>query len=130
MWCSKLQMQIALSTTEAEYIALSQSLRDTIPLMQLLEEIKSHGHRTLSMTPKVHCKAFEDNTGAIELACLPKMHPCTKHINVVYHHFRDYVCTGQITVETIKSTDQIADILTKPLAQNLFQKLHKQMLHW
>jgi hypothetical protein len=91
MWSSKLQTQIALSTTEAEYIALLQSLRDTIPLMQLLQEFKSKGFPTVSTVPKVHCKAFEDNSGALELARLPKLRPRTKHINVVYHHFRDFV---------------------------------------
>jgi hypothetical protein len=91
IWSSKLQTQIALSTTEAEYIALSQSLRDTIPLMQLLHEFKNKGFNVVSVVPRVHCKAFEDNSGALELARLPKLRPRTKHNNIVYHHFRDYV---------------------------------------
>jgi hypothetical protein len=130
MWSSKLQTQIALSTTEAEYIALSQSLRDTIPLMQLLQEFKSKGFHTVSTVPKVHCKAFEDNSGALELARLPKLRPRTKHINVVYHHFRDFVRKGLIEICPITTTEQISDLLTKPLSQNSFLHLRKKLLHW
>jgi hypothetical protein len=130
IWSSKLQTQIALSTTEAEYIALSQSLRETIPLMQLLEEFKGRGYPVVSTKPRVHCKAFEDNSGALELARLPKMRPRTKHINVVYHHFRDFVRKGLIEICPIKTTEQIGDILTKPLSQNSFLYLRKKLLHW
>lgn len=83
IWSSKLQTQIALSTTKAEYIALSQFLRDTIPLMQLLQEFKDKGFSTVSVIPKVHCKAFEDNSGTLELAKVPKLRPRTKHINIM-----------------------------------------------
>ena len=130
IWASKLQSQIALSTTEAEYLALSQALRDTIPVMELLQEIKGKGFKTLSTSPRVFCKAFEDNTGALELVRLPKMRPRTKHINVVVHHFRDYVRKGLISIYPIESVKQIADIFTKPLDQNAFLFLRKKLLGW
>ena len=64
LWCSKLQTEIALSTAESEYIALSTALRDVIPLMQLLTElnciIEIH-----NPAPKVSCKVFEDNESCI-----------------------------------------------------------------
>jgi hypothetical protein len=119
-----------LSTTEAEYIALSQSLRDTIPIIQLLHEFKNNGFNVVSVVPRVHCKAFEDNSGALELARLPKLRPRTKHINIVYHHFRDFVRRGLIEVVPIKSSKQIGDLLTKPLSQNSFLYLRKKLLHW
>ena len=78
LWTSKLQTQIALSTTKAEYISLSESLCSTIPLMNLITEIKFHGHNIVSKASCVHCKAFEDNSGALELAHLPKLGPRTK----------------------------------------------------
>ena len=130
IWTSKLQAQIALSTTEAEYIALSQSLRDVIPMMQLLREVREQGYTTCSAVPRVHCKCFEDNAGALELAKTPKMRPRTKHINLTYHHFRDHVRNGDIKLYPISSNDQIADIFTKPLAQNLFLKLRSKLLKW
>jgi hypothetical protein len=98
--------------------------------MQLLEEFKGRGYPVVSTKPRVHCKAFEDNSGALELARLPKMRPRTKHINVVYHHFRDFVRKGLIEICPIKTTEQIGDILTKPLSQNSFLYLRKKLLHW
>ena len=127
IWGSKLQTQIALSTTEAEYIALSQALRDAIPIMNL--EIKSKGFDIYSKTPRVYCNAFEDNNGALELARTPKMRARTKHINLVYHHFRDYV-SRLIHVLPIDTKEQIADIFTKPLDSTTFKKLRTLMLQW
>ena len=130
LWASKLQTQIALSTTEAEYIALSQALRETIPIMNLLKEMRKKGFYSDKVKPIVHCKAFEDNSGALELANVPKMRPRTKHINNVYHHFREHVRKGLITIQAISTENQLADLLTKPLAQNLFQKLRKSITGW
>ncbi len=117
IWNSKLQMQVALSTTEAECIALSQSLRNVIPIMQLLEEMKSHGFEVICTSPHVFCKTFEDNSGALELAHLPKLRPNTKHINVCYHHFCEHVRKGLIKIFLINTEHKIANALTKPLAQ-------------
>jgi hypothetical protein len=129
-WSSKLQTQIALSTTEAEYIALSQALRDLIPIMNLLLELKEHGLPIISEVPRVHCKAFEDNSGALELARLPKLRPRTKHINLVYHHFRQHVRDGLISIFPIETEDQLGDIFTKPLPQNAFLKHRKKLLRF
>ena len=63
---SKLQTEIALSTTEAEYIALSQSTREVIPFMEFLKEISQVFDIHLP-TPKVYCKMFEDNESCISL---------------------------------------------------------------
>ena len=73
IWSSKLQTTIALSTTEAEYIALSSALCDVIYVMQLLNELISFGIKIPMSTPTVRCKVFEDNMGAIELAHAPKL---------------------------------------------------------
>ena len=126
-WTSKLQSTISLSSTEAEYVSLSHSMRETIPLMGTIAEITRKGFDVKCRLPRVHCKAFEDNLGAIELAKLPKIRPRTKHINVTYHHFREFVRKGLIKLFPIKTEDQIADLLTKPLPQNQFQKLRKRI---
>jgi hypothetical protein len=67
-WASKLQSQVALSTTEAEYIAMSQSLRDVIPIMGLVQEMRERNFQVICTAPYVHCKVFEDNSGALKLA--------------------------------------------------------------
>jgi hypothetical protein len=72
-WASKLQSQVALSTTEAEYIAMSQALRDVIHIMGLLQEMREQDFKVLCTKPYVYCKVFEDNSGALKLARLPKL---------------------------------------------------------
>jgi hypothetical protein len=68
----------------------------------------------------VHCKAFEDNSGALEMAKTHKLRPRTKYINVKYHHFRAHV-DKTITIHKIDTKDQLADGLTKPLDVIAFQ---------
>ena len=130
IWGSRLQTEIALSTTEAEYIALSTALRETIPLINLLQELKDMKFIDEAKAPIIHCKAFEDNSGALELAKSPKMRPRTKHINIKYHHFRSYVSSGAITLHKVSTENQIADIFTKPLSYPLFSKLRTTLLRW
>jgi hypothetical protein len=65
---------------------------------------------------------FEDNQGAVKLANVPKMHPKTKHINIKYHFFRQYVQDGTLQVQHIPGEDQLADSFTKPLDVMTFVK--------
>jgi hypothetical protein len=121
-WASKFQSQVELSTTKAEYIAMSQALKDIIPITGLLQEMGEQDFKVLCTKPYAYCKIFEDNSGALELARFPKLCPRTKHINVCYHHFREHVGKGLIKIFPVDTKDQIADALTKPLAQNDFQR--------
>ena len=130
LWCSKLQTQVTLSTTEAEYVSLSHSLREVIPLINLLKEMEKLEICTISDTPNIFCKAFEDNSGALELAKSPKMRPRTKHINLAYHHFREHVRLRIIQLFPITTDLQLADIFTKPLPRDLFEKFRKQIMGW
>jgi hypothetical protein len=101
---------------------MSQALHDVIPVMNLLQEMREWEFQVICNEPYVYCKVFEDNSGALELARLPKLRPRTKHINVCCHHFRKHVRKGLIKIFPINTKDQIADVLTKPLAQNIFQR--------
>jgi hypothetical protein len=74
----------------------------------------------ISNLPDIHCRLFEDNSGAQELVTAPKMRPRTKHINVKYHHFRSYVERKLISIKKAASEHQLADSLTKLLAKELF----------
>ena len=129
LWASKLQTEIALSTAEAEYIALSSAMRDVIPLMQLLTEI-SVILPIYNPDPKVKCKVFEDNESCIAMAKAQKFTPRTKHISIKYHHFRSYVDRGAVSIEHISTTEQIADIFTKPLTEQPFTYLRKKLCGW
>ena len=123
--------EVALSTAEAEYAAISMSLRDVIFLMQLLEETKIElGWQTSENVPKVHCKLFEDNSGALEMARLPKMRPRTKHICVKMHHFREYVRKGLVSINKIPTQYQLGDIATKAQPEALFVSQRESILQW
>eukprot|EP00957_Ditylum_brightwellii_P208164 15356130-Ditylum_brightwellii.AAC.1 len=86
------------------------------------KEIKDRGIADANTVPEVHYKCFEDNLGALEFAKLPKMQPHTKHINLVWHHFWDYIRRKLTHVIAIKSEDQPVDIMTKSVEQNGFVK--------
>eukprot|EP00978_Attheya_sp_CCMP212_P025361 scaffold81422_cov35-Attheya_sp.AAC.1 len=68
VWKSQLQTEIALSTTESEYTGLSYAFRSAIPIIQQLEEMKNFGFPIRTAKTKVHCKVFEYNYGALEIA--------------------------------------------------------------
>ena len=72
-WSSKLQTLTVLLTMVAEYILLSSALRDQIPIIQLMKEVIKQGIDVKLVPPHVHCMAFEDNGGAVELVWLPKI---------------------------------------------------------
>jgi hypothetical protein len=129
-WASKMQTEIALSSTEAEYIALSQAMKEVIPIMWLLDEAHEMGVLVMNHQPRVMCKVFEDNAGAIEIANVPKIRPRTKHLNIKYHHFREEVKKGTISVYHVGTKEQVADIFTKALDEGLFTKFRKRIMGW
>jgi len=129
-WASKMQTEVALSSTESEYIGLSHTLRNVIPLIELMKELQGLHEGFMKKHPRVHCKLFEDNSGAIELAKVPKIRPRTKHINIKYHHFRQYVATEQVEILKIDTKDQPADMLTKPVDQSTLEKHRLMVMGW
>ncbi len=126
---SKLQTEIALSTAKAEYIVLSSSLREVIPLMTVMDELNKVFPLLMKM-PKFYCKVWEDNQSCIAMATSQKFTPRTKHIALKYHHFKGYVKSGQIQINYIHTERQQADILTKPVRTDLFQKLRYMLMGW
>ena len=129
-WKSQLQTEIALSSTESEYTGLSYALRETIPIMELLKEMKANGIKVRSTKPKVHCRVFEDNSGALEIAKVHKFRPRTKHLNNRLHHFRDRVNRGEISIHPISTHHQCGDYLTKPLNEELHVRHRKVVQGW
>ena len=101
---------------KAEYIALPHSMREAIPMMTLLRELRSVLPETKSET-KIHYTKFEENNGCAYLVRCLKMFPRTKHIALKCHHFRLKVKQGLVTVERIDTSDQISDALTKALVK-------------
>jgi hypothetical protein len=128
-WSSKLQTEIALSTAEAEYIALSSALREVIPLMTVMDELNEVFPLQMN-TPDFFCKVWEDNQSCISMATSQKFTPRTKHIALKYHHFKQYVESGRIKINYVHTEQQQADILTKPVRVDLFPKLRYMLMGW
>ena len=107
-WMAKKQSTVALSTTEAEYIALTQATKESIWIQRTLLEL---GRNT-----KDGNVIHEDNQGAIALAHNPEFHARTKHIDIQYHFVRNCVQDGRIQLRYCPTMNMVADQLTKPLA--------------
>ncbi len=131
IWGSKVMQEGTLSTDEAEYGAISMSLRYVIFLMQLIEETaKELKWETSKTVPKVHGKLFEDKSGALEMARLPKMRPRTKHLCVKMHQFREHVRKGKVSILKIPTRFQLGDIATKARPEALFVSQRESLLQW
>ena len=95
--------------------------------------MQQHGCGLTATTPHLHCRVFEDNSGAVELASSvknPKMRPRTRHINTKYHHFRSKVQDGTISIHQVSTEEMLADILTKVCNEEIHTKLRKQLMGW
>ena len=114
-WLSKKQATVALSTAEAEYVALSAATQEAIWLRRLLTDVGE------SLEDPVVIN--EDNQGAIAMAKNPVGHARTKHIDIRYHFVREGVQNGAIILKYVATDEMIADILTKPLPKHPFEKL-------
>ena len=131
LWASKLQTEIALSTLHAEYVALSQSLRDLLPIKELVIELLG-GMGVDSRRLKFISKStiYEDNNGAIRVATCPKLTPTSKFIAVKYHWFRQHVESGSFHIVKVESSKQLADIFTKGLQGEKFLAIRMLLCGW
>lgn len=108
-WRSKKQQTISLSSSEAEYKAASDSCREALLLRSVLRELK--------LRPESAIPLYVDNEGAEALAKNPTHHSRTKHIHTRYHFVRECVQQGNVKIGHVKSSDMLADLLTKPLGK-------------
>lgn len=127
---SKMQTLVALSTTEAEYIALSSALREVIGILNLLNELKERKFAFNHSIPTVKCRVFEDNQSCIAIATDHRTRPRTKHLSVRLHHFRSHILNKTISIEHVSTKEQLADMFTKPLARPQFEKLRDRLMGW
>lgn len=118
-WFSTKQKSVALSTTEAEYVAASEAIKELIWLKRLLGEIAPNIDRVPSF--------YMDNQSAIKIVKNPELHKRTKHIDVRYHFIRERYEWKEFKLEYVSSNEQIADIFTKALARNKFEFFRNEM---
>jgi hypothetical protein len=117
LWASKMQTEIALSTMEAEYIALSTSCRDLFPLIDKLTELTTALNVMFQSGSHMHVRIHEDNAGTLTLGKLEprRKTPRSKHYAVKYHWFREHLIPRNIELVKIASVNQLGDIFTKGL---------------
>lgn len=115
-WCSRRQHSVSLSTTEAEYVAVCEAAKKIMWLVRLYGEIG-----LLDFVPVL----LIDNASAIKVAKNPQFHRRTKHIDVQFHYVRERVQRGELMIEHVRSKDQTADILTKPIPNVQFRRLRQ-----
>eukprot|EP00965_Chrysotila_dentata_P111128 3672789-Pleurochrysis_carterae.AAC.1 len=111
-WSSKKQAAVALSSCEAEIVAASEAAKEAVYLRSLVAELGSPATEPTSLAL--------DKTSAIDLAYNPEHHPLSKHIDRRHFFVREKLESLELTVPFVKSTDNLADFFTKPLAPRLF----------
>jgi hypothetical protein len=117
-WCKK-QVTVALSSVEAEYMALSDATRETLYVVNLLSEF-------FPIDKPVPIRV--DNKGAGFIAENNINNKMTKHIDVRYHFVRYYIAKKLIELFHVPTAENIADIFTKALPPEVFKKLCKMLL--
>ncbi|KAJ1275119.1 hypothetical protein BS78_05G112200 [Paspalum vaginatum] len=118
-WQSQKHKIVALSTCEAEYISGAAAACHGVWLRRLLEEIT--GQAVAAPILRI------DNKSAIELAKSPVFHNCRKHIDIKFHFIRDCVERKQVILEQVGTDQQLADVFTKPLGKQRFEKMKIQV---
>jgi hypothetical protein len=114
IWKSKQQRSVTLSSTEAEYVAVSEVCTEISFAKQVLE--------FLGMKVELPITVYVDNKGAIFLANNATTGQRTKHIDIRHHYIREHVENGIVVIRFVRSDDNDADLMTKNTSQRLYKK--------
>ncbi|MGH3053429.1 MAG: reverse transcriptase domain-containing protein [Gaiellaceae bacterium] len=129
VWKSQLQTAISMSTLEAEYIALSSSVRTLIPTRRLLEETVKRIGLSQELIDSIDCVVHEDNNGALTLARDQRLTNRTKYLHVGWHWFWSFV--GHLfRIVKCPTDEQCADYCTKALVRDKFESNRRANQGW
>lgn len=117
-WKSQQQRTVALSTTEAEYIAACEAVKDIVWMNRFLNEISDRAEAN---------HLYLDNQSTIKLIKNPEYHKRTKHIDVKYHFIREKFNDAEFQLYFVNTKEQLADILTKALPKPIFECLRNSL---
>jgi hypothetical protein len=117
-WTSKKQNSVALSTVKVEYIAVGACCAQILYMKQTLLDYGV----VLEKLPLL-C----DNESTVKISNNPVQHSRTKHIDIHHHFLRDHVAKNDISLEGVRTEDQLADIFTKPLDEATFCRLRNEL---
>jgi hypothetical protein len=131
MWSSKLHPVIASSTAKAKSQVLASGMCLLIHLQWILFKIDDTFHIEIDKL-SIISKVYEDNQAALQTATAdpPRLTPRNKSWAIKIHWYRQWLKDGQIMILPISTDDQTADILTKPLSRELFERHRKVLLGW
>ena len=116
-WKSKKQITVALSTCEAEYMALTAATQEAVFLSMLVKDFGLESSQPVSI--------YGDNQGAIALVKNPVTHNKSKHIDIKFHFIREKYSKRIIELTYIPSSDNLADLMTKPATKVKLMKFQK-----
>ena len=114
-WSSKRQATVALSMVEAEYVAMSRCAQQMVWMHSWLDEV--------DIPHELPGVIKGDNRGAIALTKNTKDHGKVKHIDIRHHYIRELLHSGAVNVEQVTSSDNLADLFTKPLPRDHHHRL-------
>ena len=114
-WKSTKQSCVALSTAEAEYVALSAASQEAVWIQKLLTEFRMDKIKPMII--------HEDNQSALSMTKNVKDHGRGKHIDIKFHYVKDMVTSGNIELKYCPTNDMLADIFTKGLPRERFSRL-------
>ena len=118
-WRSSKQPCVALSTAESEYVALSAATQEAIWLNRLLIDIYAKSNLPIII--------HEDNQAAMCIAKNPTQHPKTKHISIKFHFIREHIEQNDIILKYCNTKFMLADILTKGLSGDQFERIRDML---
>ena len=132
IWQSKLQATIALSTMEAEYMALSMAMKSVIPFQETVRATALAIGLDENYLTTFKTSVWEDNMGALTLANLEpgQVTPSSKHYAIKFHWFRQFLKPNRVEIHKIATDEQKADILTKGLVEAKFIAIRKLLCGW
>ncbi|GJX94548.1 hypothetical protein Tco_0349134 [Tanacetum coccineum] len=113
-WSAKKQQSVAMSSTEAEYVAAAGCCANILWMKSQLTD-----YDIIYEKVPIFC----DNTSAIAISSNPVLHSRTKHIDIRYHFIRDHILKGDIELHFSPTQYQLADIFTKPLDEPTLKRL-------
>ncbi len=120
VWKSRKQPTVALSSCEAEYVALANTIQELLWVSMALTELGVRQSRPI--------KVYIDNQAAQRLAENPVNQDRTKHIDVRYHFIRQVLASKKVILEHVDTKENVSDLLTKSVTRKVFTKLVSKLV--